>query len=121
VAGAQNAIEEANLLGKEAKGMARELKEEKKVARNLAALEVPKRKGVRWDKVRSVWQVQKLYRSLQKQLGEKKWSWYFSFDDHKKAVAMYGSIKSKTEAELKALKKYTIDTDNRQQTTDNRQ
>jgi hypothetical protein len=29
----------------------------------------------------------------------------FSFDDHKKAVAMYESHKSKTEAELKALKK----------------
>jgi hypothetical protein len=100
--GVQNAIEEANPPGKEAKGMARELKEEKEVARNLAALEVPKSKGVRWDKVRSVWQVQK-------QLGEKKWSWCFSFDDHKKAVAMYESIKSKTEAELKALKKYTID------------
>jgi hypothetical protein len=53
--GVQNAIEEANLLGKEAKGVARELKEEKKVARNLAALEVPKSKGVRWDKVRSVY------------------------------------------------------------------
>jgi hypothetical protein len=35
----------------------------------------------------------------------KKWLWYFSFDDHKKAVAMYESNKSKTEAELKALKK----------------
>jgi hypothetical protein len=44
--GVQNAIEEANLFGKEAKEMARELKEEKKVARNLvAALEVPKSKG----------------------------------------------------------------------------
>jgi hypothetical protein len=61
--------------------MARELKEEKKVADNLAALEVPKSKGVRWDKGRSVWQVQK-------QLGGGKWPWYFSFDDHKKAVAM---------------------------------
>jgi hypothetical protein len=80
------------------KEMARELEEEKKVADNLAALKVPKSKGVRWDKGRSRWQVQLSAHRRQWQLG------WFSFDDHKKAVAMYGSHKSKTEAELEALR-----------------
>jgi hypothetical protein len=127
--GRQNAIGEANLLAKQlrekrkkdekdekhrlllqrkemAKERAKEMKEErkrvkeeKKVADNLAALEVPTSKGVRWDRRHSCWKVQLSAHGKKGHLG------CFGFDDHTKAVAAYSRHKSMTKTELEALGK----------------
>jgi hypothetical protein len=75
------------------------LTEEKKVALTLAALEVPKSKGVGWDRKRSKWQVQVAAHGKIWHLER------FGFDDHTEAIALYERDKSKTKEELEALKK----------------
>jgi hypothetical protein len=119
--GVQKQIEEANRIERELKEkrkkdekdekhrlllqrkeMAKErkrLKEEKKVALALAALEVPKSKGVRWDRRHSCWKVQLSTHGKKWHLG------HFDFDDHTKAVAAYSRHKSMTKTELEALDK----------------
>jgi hypothetical protein len=88
------------------KEKAKELKEEKKVALALAALEVPTSKGVVWHTQNASWKVLVSAHGKQWYLGR------FDFDDHTEAVALYKRHKSKTKTELEAL---TLE--NRQQTT----
>jgi hypothetical protein len=76
---------------------AKELKEEKKVALALAALEVPTSKGVVWLTHRACWKVQLSAHGKHWYLGR------FDFDDHTEAVALYKRHKSKTKTELEAL------------------
>ena len=90
------------LVQREAKKRARpyvKLTEEKKVALTLAALEVPKSKGVYWDRRRSCWTVSLATHGKNWHLGR------FDFDDHTKAVAAYSRHKSMTKTELEALDK----------------
>jgi hypothetical protein len=75
------------------------LKEEKKVALALAALEVPTSKGVGWNRKCSCWKVRLAAHGKIWHLG------HFDFDDHTKAVATYSRHKSMTKTELEALDK----------------
>jgi hypothetical protein len=88
------------------KEKAKELKEEKKVALALAALEVPTSKGVVWHTQNASWKVQLSAHGKQWYLGR------FGFDDHTEAVALCKRHKSKTKTELGAL-----NLENRQYTT----
>jgi hypothetical protein len=72
------------------------VKEEEKVALDLAALKVPKSKGVYWDRRRSRWRVQLSAHGKQWHLGA-------GIDDHTKAVALHKRHESKTKTELGVL------------------
>jgi hypothetical protein len=84
---------------KERKEERKRVKEEKKAALALAALEVPTNKGVCWDRSHSCWKVQLCAHGKTWHLG------CFGFDDHTKAVAAYSRHTSMTKTELEALDK----------------